>query len=178
VLSQSPYGLPFVSGWSLGKRGVKLDIHCGLAALRNSSQVGGRFMRRPCRNLQDHRISIAEIELKKAPQSSFNFQNPSNAPIFHTLLHTGARCCARRRTSPRRPPLIRWRHCHLVGGANPCEAEGCRRCRCCHRCCAQSSTPHRGSVPRAERPRGRGVAAAAAANPLASLPSGGRRKPL
>ena len=38
----------------LGKRGVKLDIHCGLGAVRNVSQVGGRFFAEPCIQLQDH----------------------------------------------------------------------------------------------------------------------------
>jgi hypothetical protein len=56
----------------VGEKRVKIDINCGLAAIRNSSQVGGRFMRKPCINLQDHRVSIAEIELKKSPQSLFS----------------------------------------------------------------------------------------------------------
>jgi hypothetical protein len=67
--------------------------------------------------------SIAEIELKKPHKALFNLHSTPG-------LGAAARNVAAAAASPRRPPLIRWRHCRLVGGANPCEAEGRRRCRC------------------------------------------------
>ncbi len=93
MLSQRPYGLPFFPGcvcvyycriyyMVLGKRGVKLDIHCGLAAIpgRNSSQVCGDFLRKPCMHLQDHHVSSTKfrgVEGRRARQSIAIDQNGS-----------------------------------------------------------------------------------------------------
>jgi hypothetical protein len=49
-----PIWSPIFFGMVLGKRGVKIDMHCGLAAISNSSHVGGRFFAEPCIQLQDH----------------------------------------------------------------------------------------------------------------------------
>jgi hypothetical protein len=65
VLSPKPIWSPIFFGIVLGKRGVKIDIHCGLVAICNWSQVCGRFYAQPCIDLQAHRVSIAEIELEK-----------------------------------------------------------------------------------------------------------------
>ena len=95
VLKPKPIWSPIFSGMVVGKRGVKLDIHCGLAAIRNSSQVCGRCVRIPCINLQDHPFparncpqSLRSFTPKKKPKKEVDYfwkHQTSNSRLRHSI---------------------------------------------------------------------------------------------